>query len=466
MNQYYREIIYFFNCLNENNIEECQKIITPGCTYLNVVYSLTYGNKAGRHIFPEFYNFTPLTFAITRGHYQLVKILIDAGVDVNQKILECEYFSCTPLMIATKHKYSKIVKILIDAGADVNQKNYSGCTALYLSLYNDDSFKIFKLLLSKTDINLQNIIGETALMKAVRLNKFQQFILLLKAGANPNLQNSTGNTALHSAIYADKKKMFEILIAYNADTKIKNNKNESVHDLLSNYSSPIDIYSQIFENVKQKKLAEKENDVNMLIEQFKDLGKANIIETDEFKNIEEIWINSPEAQAQSKFSIAEQIDRISTAKQRFISEHRKPKIINTTFLICTKSDRPFIFDHIICVDDNGKEYPLIDQFESNIVKYVGFVHKTNKKNPQEHFYVKFDRLSCPIQIWRNNMWIPNQIFNTDCIVLKIPTNNIKLEYHILPIGMAFNNQNLTQELYVKFPLHDLNYCKNNSYRVN
>lgn len=63
--------------------------------------------------------------AIVGGDLEAVKLLVDAGVDVNKKIN-----GKTPLMYAARYNQVGIVKYLIDNGAKVNLKCKNGYTAL------------------------------------------------------------------------------------------------------------------------------------------------------------------------------------------------------------------------------------------------------------------------------------------------------------------------------------------------
>jgi len=59
---------------------------------------------------------TPLLNAITRGHADIVRIMVDSGVDVDL----ADLYGTTPLLAASRSGHADIVRILVDNGVDVN----------------------------------------------------------------------------------------------------------------------------------------------------------------------------------------------------------------------------------------------------------------------------------------------------------------------------------------------------------
>lgn len=76
---------------------------------------------------------TPLGVAAFEGHLEIVKLLIDAGSDVNAQQL---YDRCTALMDAVSGGHLEIVKVLIEAGAKVDMLSTQGDTAETIAQYN------------------------------------------------------------------------------------------------------------------------------------------------------------------------------------------------------------------------------------------------------------------------------------------------------------------------------------------
>lgn len=72
--------------------------------------------------------------AIRRNHIDIVKLLIAAKADVNEKSHDKQ----TPLQFAVFHHFNQIVKLLCDAKADVNLTDHKGMTAVhYAALSNN-----------------------------------------------------------------------------------------------------------------------------------------------------------------------------------------------------------------------------------------------------------------------------------------------------------------------------------------
>ena len=80
---------------------------------------------------------TPLLAAITKGHIEVVKILLKAGADINERD---PFSGTTSLVSALAHEKPEIAQLLLDSGADVSVRDYDDGTALDVAIelgYND-----------------------------------------------------------------------------------------------------------------------------------------------------------------------------------------------------------------------------------------------------------------------------------------------------------------------------------------
>jgi ankyrin repeat protein len=175
---------------------------------------------------------TPLMYAAMAGHGEVAIYLLAKGADV-----EMYAFSprVTALMIASDYGQINIVKILLDAGADINAQSFPsrrGMTGktdktalMYASdyhcidfIYDGDQTKrqrsrdvaaieqsaVIKLLVARgADVNKQTDNGWTALMVATKDAcdyEYTEIVrTLLECGADRNLRAEDGSTALMQA---------------------------------------------------------------------------------------------------------------------------------------------------------------------------------------------------------------------------------------------------------------------------
>ena len=75
---------------------------------------------------------TALVFAARQGDLESVRVLLEAGADVNQTT---EY-GWTALLVATQNRYYRLGKFLLEHGADPNIANKGGWTPLYIATDN------------------------------------------------------------------------------------------------------------------------------------------------------------------------------------------------------------------------------------------------------------------------------------------------------------------------------------------
>lgn len=148
-------------------------------------------------------NIAPLHLAIMARNLKIVKLLVEAGADIEQK-MDASYLhpddalvtaeeeeqidQDTPLMIAVLLNNIEMTKILLDKGADVTKKYYD-LTLLHLAIDVENiNAEIVTLLIDKfiekgLSIDTQDIIGRTPLSYSIEKSLSKITELLLKKGA-------------------------------------------------------------------------------------------------------------------------------------------------------------------------------------------------------------------------------------------------------------------------------------------
>jgi ankyrin repeat protein len=137
---------------------------------------------------------------------ETVRLLLDAGIDVNAK----DDSGDTALMYLPSNNTLSTLpyKTLLDAGADVKITNEDGDTVVTKLLRRIENKDILKILLDGgAPVNAQTNAGHTALMiAATKSGRFFSDIveLLIEAGADPNIRSKDGQTALDYAERGNK----------------------------------------------------------------------------------------------------------------------------------------------------------------------------------------------------------------------------------------------------------------------
>ena len=109
----------------------------------------------------EYDNGYPLSYYCFWNNYDIVKLLLDNGADVNAD-------SKNPAICrAAANASPNIVNLLIKNGADVNAKDKDGNNTVIAATHNDDAISVLKLLIKAgADVNHVNKYGMTALKLA------------------------------------------------------------------------------------------------------------------------------------------------------------------------------------------------------------------------------------------------------------------------------------------------------------
>ena len=121
--------------------------------------------------------------------------LLAQGADVNARDPE---HGETPLILAVKNRSIDIVRLLLDAGAEVDAIDDWGRTALFYAPVSAESFGI--LLRAKAHVHTRDKEGNTVLMRRIsECASLSDVETLLQLGVDPSLQGEHEETALDIA---------------------------------------------------------------------------------------------------------------------------------------------------------------------------------------------------------------------------------------------------------------------------
>jgi ankyrin repeat protein len=128
---------------------------------------------------------TPLVFAARANSLETVRVLLDAGADINQ----VTGYGWSPLLVATQNRFYQLGKYLLEKGANPNLANKGGWTPLYLATDN------------------RNIEGGDYPVRPSDMDDLEYIKLLLAKGAevNARLTDSTETRTVFTNQWLDER---------------------------------------------------------------------------------------------------------------------------------------------------------------------------------------------------------------------------------------------------------------------
>jgi len=136
------------------------------------------------------------------------------GADVNLR----DNHGTTPLMYAAALRSVQAMKVLLQAGADVNAKNAFDATALMWGINRPDMVRL--LLARGADVNARSKMGRTPLLLAASYDGNSEVVkLLLAKGANVMTRDNFEITPLIAATQANDLATVKLLLEHGADIK-------------------------------------------------------------------------------------------------------------------------------------------------------------------------------------------------------------------------------------------------------
>ncbi len=179
-------------------------------------------------------------------HYYIVKArkidksIFDLFVKKGADLEVMDFYTDTPLISASELEYSRNenAKLLVGAGANIQAGNKFGKTPLMNAVFSQNLELIQFFLNSGAPVDQQDKSGNSALIAMINVGagvdsdkrKPQIIKILLDSGANINLTNNEGNTALHEATVGGRVSTLNFLLEQNPDVTVQNLKKKTALD--------------------------------------------------------------------------------------------------------------------------------------------------------------------------------------------------------------------------------------------
>ena len=219
-----------YDASKDGNVEAVKGLIKHYMVDVNVVMKWSLWDHS-----------TPLIEAVSGGHEEVVKILLDAGA-LADKANKLGFYL---LHMAALKGHKEIVELLLRAGERVDKADHDGYTPLRMAVRQGHLDVVQILLNHGADVNQEGLGGMTPLTSALAIDAIDVAKLLLQHGADPNKADRCGMTALHYAVLSEDMTFIKLLKKAGAEQNRKNiwgmtpledaitsGKTEAVKDLL------------------------------------------------------------------------------------------------------------------------------------------------------------------------------------------------------------------------------------------
>lgn len=177
------------------------------------------------------------------GTSEIVKMLIDAGADINA----CASLEQAPLHLASMQSDPELVRVLLDAGADLNLTTSEGASPLMLAASFGSDPDVVRLLIERgASIEQRSESGATPLMYGVTYNRnFEVLDALLELGAELKVVDNNGLSPMHFALEEGNVSTIQWLESKGVSLDLDDKYGRNTLHVAAEFSSDIDLIRYI-----------------------------------------------------------------------------------------------------------------------------------------------------------------------------------------------------------------------------
>ncbi|KAH0786072.1 AChain A [Histomonas meleagridis] len=234
-------------CCQENKFSQLQSLLQAGLNPNSIIPYFKTKTLQRRDV--------PLvTAAVYFDSRECLRLLINSGSNIEKEDTDPNPTNnpsvTIPLLIAAKNGHTKCVKVLLDAGVNVNQQDGTGRSALHLACWFGHIQLIPILLEHKATVALPDNEGHTPLHLACWFGYYQICELLIKSNAPLDIHDHVGRTPLHFAVQHNRSNVVELLLKSGANTKLKdcNGKTPEALAIVDERPEIIEIFQKFSRN--------------------------------------------------------------------------------------------------------------------------------------------------------------------------------------------------------------------------
>ncbi|XP_018907926.2 uncharacterized protein [Bemisia tabaci] len=146
-----------------------------------------------------------------------VQMLIRSGVDINQRE---STFHFTPIFLAIFNENLRIVKMMVQAGADLNVKAKFNMTPLCCAVETGNINMVTRLLDLGANIEAKDEKNNSLVHTAASCGLPEMIKFLIERGLSVNCRNDNDETPLHKAVRNEQKEAVKMLLTHGADVNV------------------------------------------------------------------------------------------------------------------------------------------------------------------------------------------------------------------------------------------------------
>ncbi|KAJ4004498.1 hypothetical protein NW752_011594 [Fusarium irregulare] len=161
-----------------------------------------------------------LSLAVETGHTEIVKLLIDQGIEPDST----NPFGIPLLSAALLNGQMALVRLLLELGGDPDIQSKGDLRPIHYA----KSMEAIKLLIAYgADINGRDSTGKTVLWGGSPVFSSEDLDFLRRSGADINAQDDEGNTCLHDAGDTNRLRTIQRFLKHGADANAKNHRGQT-----------------------------------------------------------------------------------------------------------------------------------------------------------------------------------------------------------------------------------------------